>query len=188
MEQMINLTESEMLAMWKRLMHIDVVRRECVIERDDGIMLDDVLIHHIRQWYAHLLLTAPLHWLPIDDVGAQVQLSVDDDGVVTAVLPESFVRPVEWKLAGWKHSVTVFVEPDSQEALRQCSPWLRGGCANPVIVKYDDRLMLYSVEPGTSPVLVIARCVAVPSDNRYMFHHDALETLPKWNESILQEC
>lgn len=180
MTQFVNFSENEMLAMWKRLMHIDVVRRECVVERDDGIDLDDMLRTRLRQWYAHLLLTAPIHWVPVEDLRAEVSLAADADGVVTAQLPQRCVRPVEWQMGGWQHSVTMFNDPASPQARAQQSHWLRGGNAQPVIVQYDNRLLLYGIVPGASPVLLQARCVAIPDDGRYICHQDALETLPKW--------
>ena len=184
MNQFIDYSENQMLAMWKRQMHIDVVRRECTVERDDGIDLDDMLLVRLRHWYAHLLLTAPLEWVPVEDLRAEVIVTATADGIVTAQLPERCVRPVEWQLAGWQHSVTMFVDPASTLARAQHSHWLRGGIAQPVIVKYDDRLVLYGIIPGASPVLMQARCVAIPEDGRYICHQDALATLPKWDESL----
>ena len=181
---MINLSENEMLTMWKRVMHIDVLRRECSVERDDGIDLDDLLLTRLRQWYAHLLLTAPLDWVPVEDLRAEVSVTADDMGVVTALLPARCVRLVEWEMAGWSHAVTSFVEPDSLQALAQHSLWTRGGVRRPVAVRHDDRLMLYSIAPGASPVIIQARCVAVPGGDRYVCHRDALATLPKWDESL----
>ncbi|MBO7609087.1 MAG: hypothetical protein J6S96_02645 [Muribaculaceae bacterium] len=188
MPQLINLSENEMLALWKRQMHIDVVRRECSVERDDGVDLDDLLLTRLRQWYAHLLASAPLQWLPVEDLRTEVLLSVSADGVVTAMKPERCVRPVEWRLAGWAHSVTDFCQPGSPRALAQQRLWTRSGCADPVIVCYDNRLVMYSLPEGAQPVLMMARCVAVPENNRYIFHHDALSTLPRWDEAIGPTC
>lgn len=185
MHMFINLSENEMLTLWKRQMHIDVLRRECSIERDDGINLDDMLLTHLRQWYANLLLTAPLHWVPVEDLRAYVQLSATADGVVTAFLPERCVRPVEWQLTGWQRSVTTFYDPDTTAARAQQSHWLRGCLSNPVAVKYDNRLMLYGIMAGTSPTLLQARCVALPDEGRYICHQDALSTLPKWEEALV---
>lgn len=185
---MINLSENEMLALWKRVMHIDVMRRECNVERDDGIMLDDMLLTHLRQWYAHLLASAPLTWVPIEDLRAEIQISSTDDGIVTAMIPERCVRPVEWQLAVWKHSVTEFHPHSSATARAQWTPWLRAGNENPIIIKHDNRLTMYSTPAGITPVLLMARCVVTPAANHYVCHQEALSTLPKWNESLNCEC
>ncbi|MBR1803646.1 MAG: hypothetical protein IJ775_01900 [Muribaculaceae bacterium] len=180
MDKMTNVSELEMLALWKQVMRVEPVRRECVVERDDGIDLDAFLLTHLRQWYAHLLLTAPLEWVSVEDMSADVMLTADDEGVVTAVKPERYVRAVEWKLAGWAHSVTRFLAPDDAQAVLQRSLWTRGGPCRPAIVEHYDRLELFSVKPGASPVLLMARCVAVPAEGRYVLHQDALSTLPRW--------
>lgn len=179
--EMMNVSEQEMLTLWRRVMHLDPVRRECTVERDDGIDVDALLLIHLRQWYAHLLVTAPLEWVPIEDVRAQVDVSADQQGVVTAVLPSCAVRPVEWQLAGWDHSVTTFVDPHTPLARRQLNMWTRSGTMDPAAVWHPGRLTLYSLPAGVSPVLLLARCVAAPEQNRYVFHQSALETLPRWN-------
>ena len=177
--ELLVMTENELLAIWRRVLHLDPVRRECTVERDDGIDVDGLLRIHLRAWYAHLLRTAPLDWLPVEDLRAEVALSVDAEGVVTALLPERCVRPVEWLLAGWAHGVTAFEPPESAVARRQLNAWTRGGVCQPVAVAHDDRLMLYSLPAGVQPVLMMARCVAAPDDGRYALRHDALATLPK---------
>ena len=178
--ELLNLSESEMLSLWRRVMKLDPVRRECIVERDDGIDIDALLLIHLRQWYASLLRTAPMAWLPVDDVSAEVALTADG-GVVTALLPERCVRPVEWQLAGWTCSVTTFHAPDSDIAAAQLNPWTRGGVCQPVAVAHDNRLLLYAIPDGTTPVLTMARCVAAPGNGRYALHHDALATLPHWD-------
>lgn len=180
--ELLVMTEAELLAIWRRLLHFDPVRRECSVERADGIDVDDLLRLHLRAWYAQLLRTAPLDWLPVEDLRAEVTLSADTEGVVTALLPERCVRPVEWQLAGWAHGVTAFAAPDSAVAQRQLNVWTRGGTQQPVAVAHDDRLMLYSLPPGVSPVLLMARCVAAPDDGGYAMRHDALATLPRMAE------
>lgn len=178
---MLDLSEQEMLALWRNVMCLDPVRRECSVERDDGIDLDGKLITHLRQWYAHLLLTAPLEMVPVEDVKADVVLEADAAGVVTATLPATAVRPVEWQLAGWQHSVTDFLSPADARAQRQLSVWTRSGPCSPAAVLHNRQIRLYSTEPGVMPVLTNASCVVKPNDNRYVFHCALLETLPRWS-------
>lgn len=178
--ELLNLSEEEMVSLWRRVMHLDPVRRECTVERDDGIDVDGLLRLHLRQWYAQLLRTAPLAWLPVEDLRTQVTLTASTDGVVTATLPVRCVRPVEWQLAGWQNSVTEFATPDSPMARRQHSPWTRSGTERPAAVLHGHRLLLYSLPPGVTPVLALARCVAAPSNGHYALRHDALGTLPRW--------
>lgn len=178
---MLNLSEQEMLALWRNVMCLDPVRRECSVERDDGIDLDGKLTTHLRQWYAKLLLTAPLELVPVEDEKADVVLEAEADGVVVATLPSQAVRPVEWELAGWQCAVTDFLSPDDERARRQLSAWTRSGPSNPAAVMHNRQIRLYSTMPGTMPVLTAAWCVVKPDDNRYIFHRAALETLPRWS-------
>lgn len=178
--EMITMSEAQMLALWRRTLHLDVARRECVLERDDGIDQDDYLLDKVRQWYAHLLATAQAELLPIEEVGADVTLAVSSDGVVTATLPPRCVRAVEWQLAGWEHSVTWFPQPELPAAQLQLNPWTRGGTCNPAAVDHGDRLMLYSLPTGVSPVLTMARCVVRPADGTYVLHRSLLDTIPEF--------
>ena len=84
---LMSCSPSEMLDLWKTVMRLTPVRRECTIERDDGIDLDALLTLHIRQWYAHLLATAPPLWLPVDDLKDHITLTARAGGVVEAARP-----------------------------------------------------------------------------------------------------
>lgn len=178
----IQCTEAQMLALWKQTLHLDDVRRDCTMERDDGIDLDALLTTRIRQWYHHLLLTGPLEWLPVDDVAAETKVSTDTGGCVTATLPSRAVRPVAMRLDGWLREATEFHRPGSHAAAMQASPLLRGGCSNPVAVTAGDgTVKLYSAPQGTSQAtLAVARCVAWAADGSYRLAAAALSTIEQW--------
>lgn len=176
--QMMTLTEQQMLDLYKTMTHLTEVRRDCSVERDDGIDLDAWLTLRLQQWYAHLLMTAPAEWVPVEDVKAGVTLATDSRGVVTATVPPQCVRPVEWRLAGWSGSVTSFLRPDDRQVALQLNPWTRSGSCRPAVVDHGDHLMMYCAPADTSPSLDVARCVVRPSDGAYVFHAAALSTLP----------
>jgi len=178
--QFYNLTPTEMLNLWKEVLHLDTPRRDCNVEWDDGIDIDSLLTTHIKQWYAHILSTAPANLLPINDVKEAVTLNASADGAVVATTPEHCVRPIEWKLTGWKRSVTQFLDPFSNEAMKQLNEWTRGGAYNPAIIDYGFQLLLFSNTSNT-PSLEIARCVVRPADGSYQFHSQLLDTIPMWN-------
>lgn len=75
---MINLSEDEMLDLWKTRIGLMQARRDCTIEREDGIDLDGELLVEIQQWYATLLATAPVEWLPTEDLAAATVTAADD--------------------------------------------------------------------------------------------------------------
>lgn len=174
----LDLSEQEMLALYKTMTHLTEVRRDCVVERDDGIDLDGWLTLRLQQWYAELLIIAPVEWLPVEDVSADVTLTVDAHGVVMATVPAQCVRPVEWCLSGWHTSVTRFLSPQDPEVRLQHNPWTRGNACRPAAIDHGNHLLLYSVTPGTVPTITLARCVVRPADGRYRFHRAALSTLP----------
>lgn len=178
--QFMHLTPSEMLALWKKELRLEPVVRDCNIERSDGIDIDAMLTLHIQQWYAHLLTTAPVEWLPIEDVKAHVTLTADDNGVVTATVPAQYVRPIEWQLTAWLRPVTQFLTPDSHEAQVALDPFTQAGINRPAAIDHGNRLLLISVPAGTLPTLATARCVVRPTDGTFTFHHAALATIPHW--------
>ena len=47
-------SREEMIALWRKVMNIDVARRECSVERADGIDVDALLQQHIDVWYGNL--------------------------------------------------------------------------------------------------------------------------------------
>lgn len=179
--QFYNLTESEMLDLWKQVMHLDTPRRDCTVEWDDGINMDALIMTHIKQWYAQLLATAPPQLLPIEDVKNQISLSTCN-GMIVATVPETCVRPVEWLLAGWQHSITEFLAPSSHEATLQLNPWTRGGECNPAIIDYGNKLVM--TIGSSTPKLELARCVVRPSDGTYRFHSQLLSTIAEWGHSL----
>lgn len=173
----MTLTADEMLELWKTRLRLLPARRDCSIERDDGVDIDSVLMLDIREWYARLLAGGEVGWLPVEDLCGEVMCSVDDEGVVAAMLPATCVRPVEWRLKGWKCGVTQFYLPGSYTAMCQRNIYMRGDCDAPVAVLHDDHLELYSIDPGAVAVVERARCVVRPADGTYRFGEAALSTI-----------
>ena len=147
--------------------------------------IDDLLELHIRQWYAHLLNTAPVEWLPVEDVKADVALTTDAHGKVSATVPPQCVRPVEWQLTAWNRSVTTFLAPDSHEAQVALDPYTGAGPNRPAAIDYGNRLLLLAIATGTQPTLATARCVVRPDDGTFTFHQTALATIPQWHPDSL---
>lgn len=183
--QFLHLNASEMLALWKKELRLEPVVRDCTVERDDGIDIDALLELHIRQWYAHLLNTAPIEWLPVEDVKADVALTTDAHGKVSATVPPQCVRPVEWQLTAWQRPVTQFLAPDSHEAQVALDPYTGAGPNRPAAIDYGNRLLLLAIATGTQPALVTARCVVRPADGTFAFHQAALATIPQWHPDSL---
>lgn len=174
---LLNLSENEMLALCKRVMNLEPATHGCTIVREDGIDMDAWLLTRARAWYASLLESAPIEWLPVEDVKDIVTATNCGNGVVTAFLPQHCIRPVEWQLKGWHHSVTTFAHPQDEIGRLQDNPWTRGGLHLPVAVNHGNRLLLYSIDATSTPVVTMARCVVCPVDNHFIFHQSAISSL-----------
>lgn len=175
---MMNLTEAEMLELWKLRFNMMPARRDCVVERVDGADIDGKLMIDIRQWYATLLATAPIEWLPVEDVVGDVVAQVSVNGVISVVMPDRCVRPVAWHVKSWATDVTQFHSPDSLVGRQQTVEWLRGCDARPVAVVNGNVLKLYSSSDGIKAAVDKAQCVVRPADGSFQFSEEALSTIP----------
>ena len=172
----MELSESEMLDLWNTMMQLQPAHYGCTIERTDGIDIDELLLIHIRKWYASLLLSAPDGIVPVEDVKDRLSVMVADNGVVTAMVPPECVRPVEWKLKAWQKSVTLFLQPNVPEAAYLHNEWTRPGVCDPAAVDYGNRILLFTLPDGELPIFDMARCVVRPTNGKYVFHASVLES------------
>ena len=166
-----------MLDLWKTMMQLQPAHYGCAIERTDGIDIDELLLIHIRKWYASLLLSAPDGIVPVEDVKDRLSVMVADNGVVTAMVPPECVRPVEWKLKAWQKSVTLFLQPNVPEAAYLHNEWTRPGVCDPAAIDYGNRILLFTLPDGELPIFDMARCVVRPTNGKYVFHASVLESL-----------
>lgn len=178
-------SEAEMLQLWKTKMNLQPALRECVIERADGVDIDELLTMHIRLWYANLLETAPAEWLPQENFATILRPQADDNGRVDVVLPSRSVRPVVWKLQEWKCPITEFHSPESAVAKLQQSPYMRGNPSAPVGVLCANKLCLFSATPSCNARIDMGFCVVKPETGEYLIHKRALSTIPTSLESLL---
>ena len=165
-----------MLDLWKTMMQLQPAHYGCAIERTDGIDIDELLLIHIRKWYASLLLSAPDGIVPVEDVKDRLSVMVADNGVVTAMVPPECVRPVEWKLKAWQKSVTLFLQPNVPEVAYLHNEWTRPGVCDPAAVDYGNRILLFTLPNGELPIFDMARCVVRPTNGKYIFHASVLES------------
>ncbi len=176
-------SEAEMIGLWKQLLHLEVPRTDCTVQRTDGIDLDSLIATHIRQWYAHLLKTAPLHQVPVESITSGITLS-SSQGVVKITLPPNCIRPVEVQLDGWQRPVTEFLAPNHPKAKMQASPLMRSGCENPAAVLSGNTLTIYSIAEGRLALIETLRAVVAPPMGTYTFSLDALASIPHFAQSL----
>lgn len=84
------------------------------------------------------------------------QATGNDDGGSSVTLDSDFLRFVDVRLSGWKGVLTVLMDPDSDDARRQRSPWSRGSAEKPkAMLDYNSAgaLTLYCWPAGNRAIL-----------------------------------
>lgn len=76
-----------------------------------------------------LLEEMPLKML--EPSSANLSTSTTQDGGSDIILPSGFLRFVDVRLTGWAGPLSELMEPDSDDAKRQRSPWSRGTAEKP---------------------------------------------------------
>ena len=109
--QFMELSESEMLDLWKTMMQLQPAHYGCAIERTDGIDIDELLLIHIRKWYASLLLSAPDGIVPVEDVKDRLNRRVEDVFAIGGA-HHAACHIKDWKFAVGEH-FPVKLEPGS---------------------------------------------------------------------------
>ncbi|MCM1517134.1 MAG: hypothetical protein NC117_00635 [Pseudoflavonifractor sp.] len=174
----LTLSSTEMLDIWRMRRALLPLREDCVVERSDGIDVDMLLRHELRQWYVTLLDTAPFDMLVLTDIASDVAPMPCDDGSVAVTLPQRCRRVAEVSLDGWTRPA-LMAAPGSPLALRQTNPYSRGRIDAPVAVVYPGRIILYSAPAGSvRPRLDRLLCVVEPDEGFYQLDERALGLIP----------
>lgn len=106
--------------------------------------IDSFVDNLLDECAKEVLQKAPVSRL--DGVSENVEVHANKDGSGYIVLPDNFIRLLEFKMAGWKRAVVSVAEPGSEIALKQSNRFLRGGCCKPVCVfshRPEGRVMEY---------------------------------------------
>lgn len=175
----VTLTKAEMLAQWMLRRHLEPVRTDCRVARDDAVDFEAVCFSEMRGWYLELLANAPPELLAPEDVAKQCEVEASADGYsVDLWLPDNVVRPLSVRLAGWCRSAPVL--PAGSPAARRCAArFAAPGVAEPVaLLEPDGRLRLFS-RPSTrrAPVVESLMAVVDNGDEAYSFDERALSLI-----------
>lgn len=173
----ITLTREEMMKVWRERLLLGPLRNDCEITLTEGTDVDGVIGRQIDAWYSALLDTAPVRYLAPTDIGAEVSVGINTDGVGTVELPEGCRRVVAVELHEWERPAVIITDPGSPAALRQTNRFSRGGRASPVAVVEGRRLRLYSVSRAMSTIRTLM-VVIRPSDGLYTLDDSALSLIP----------
>ncbi len=172
---MLILTEDEMLNLWKLKKLMIPTRRDCAIERDDGIDIDQLLLLDIRGWYAALLAKGEAYLLPTADLSEHIVLTPINGNTSKFILPSNCCRPLELKLSTWNQSVFDFHAPNSFIAKSQRNEYMRAGEAYPICVQNDDEIIVSGYTPNDT--ITLMKCVIRPENNKYIFAESCLELI-----------
>lgn len=172
----ITLSSTEMLAQWKLCRGFEPLREDCEITRSDGIDLDTLLRLEMRNWYLNLLKTAPIDMLAVKNIANDIAIVVNDDNSGIVQLPETCRRLVEFQLKGWKQPAKIIDDANCRDALLQSNIFSRGGCEQPVVIKRNNRLHIYSL-PDDNPSILRAMAVMEPTNGTYEMDESALSTM-----------
>ena len=165
------------MKVWRERLLLGPLRNDCEVTMTEGPDVDGVLAGQIDAWYSALLDTAPLRYLAPTDIGAEVSVAMNIDGVGTVELPEGCRRVVAVELQEWERPAVIITDPESPAALRQANRFSRGGRASPVAVVEGRRLRLYTVSRPMSTIRTLMAVIR-PADGVYTLDDSALSLIP----------
>ena len=174
----IELSENEMLALWKRRHFLEPLRADCLIERSDGVDLDAIAREEMRLWYLRRLAEAPPCKLAPDDIAMTAKVRRSPSGTALVTLPHNVVRVVAVKLGGWERPARI-IEAGSPCERRAANPFARAGVADPVaVLRPGNILELFSPDSRQAlPVVDTLLVIEDPGPHTYVM-----------DERLLEEC
>lgn len=176
-EKMLTLSQKEMLDLWKTRLNLTPARRDCNIEREDGIDIDKYLLERIDEWYAKLLSEAPDAWLPIKDIAQTLSYSISPNGVIRIAGDEEWIRPVKIQMKSWRRAITQFHSPNSFMALLQFNEYTCGGSENPVAIIMPTEILMYNAH-NEYDTITEALFITRPAPGFYSFAESAMSLIP----------
>lgn len=179
------LTLVQMLDRWRTAHNLEPARLDCSVEVFEGWDVNERLTLEARQWYLHLLDTAPASCLCPHDISDRVRLTAPADltGVRTAPLPDDVRRVLTLTVSGAAAPVTVTdadgVDAATLRRLRGCAGnhYTAGNAATPVAAVSGRTLWLWT---GTAmPEVTEIRAVTDPGEDVFELDESALALIPK---------
>ncbi len=123
-----------------------------------GVDVESYIRAKLPEAVSAVWMKMPLSLLPRIDCASSLEPVVRDDGSGMVILPEEVWKMVEFRMEGWRRSVTKFIEKDSPECELQTNPYTRGNSTTPVCVLYTledrKRIEYYSLPKGSTDVRV----------------------------------
>lgn len=177
---LLHLTNSELLDYRLQMAGYEPANLDFTIERTDGINVDAIVANRLRRWYVEQLHTAPLCYLPVEDVAAEAAVTpgkIPNSCIVT--LPDGCLRPQSISFEGWTSEVTVLPEEQYHNIVRaQDNQYLRASADYPVAALCPGRPRSIIAFPTSGGKLTSLIAVKDPGDNIYILDETLLNHLP----------
>lgn len=170
-----------MLAQWKLRHYMEPLREDCEVTRYDGVNVDSLIALEMRDWYLHLLDTAPLRMVPVKDLASETaQIDRSETGAVVVKLPENVRRVVSVNIQGCSEDIVPITDMNDYRLSLQKSEFSRGGICEPVaVLSVGGSLTVYCKDEfGKLPVVEHIYAVVAPEADTYVFDESALSTIP----------
>lgn len=145
---MVMYTEEELILKWREAHGLAPF--EGALESDGEAQMEAMIREKLRNWYARLLLEAPVERLPQQEMSSAVREGKKTANGMMFKLPSRGVRVVSVKLPEWEEPVSVFHKVGSYAHRRQRDLWLRSGEKDPVAVIDGSMMYIYGTEPITA--------------------------------------
>lgn len=164
---MKNYTETEMLNLYRN--RLGLSRTLMLPAENERQPLDRELLDVLHARYRHLLATAPIEYLPVENLGPACTAQMLSNDRMSITLSDRCIRPVSLQLYTWEEAVYRFHEAGTNYHKRQRLSLLRGTRLNPAVFRSADRLIVYGV--GTNLRVITPgyelRAVTEPVDGTF---------------------
>lgn len=168
-------TSTEMLALWRRALGLETVRREGSSEVDEPFDMEALISGKMRRWYLNLLDTADARLLPVTDVAAQAETTAIGADGARITVPDRTRRVLAVKLQGWENAAPVLTPEEAAGRLRMLStPYCRPGKHRPLAVGMADGVHAYPFTGNAESVTAILD----PGPPAYTLDETLLDTIP----------
>lgn len=185
--EIMRLTKKEMVAWRRKALGLDAADAGCVVERTDGVDLDEVLATGLRLEYLRMLDEGDESMIEPVDVALMDGLKRDgsSNGLESLLLPPGVRRVLSVRLRGWAQPVRPLKGAEASEVLRaQDNPYTCATENSPVaLITADGRLMagplppIYGEDTGVQSLL----CAYDFGEDTYVLDERGLRVLAMLN-------
>lgn len=172
----LQLTKTEMLALWKRRHFLESLRADCRVIRSDSVDIDTRCVEDMRAWYLNLLRTAPREYLSAENITRDCIGVPSPQGYLEIVLPQNVIRVLTVRMPGWEQEAEITTDLSSTAARLQANRYSQGGVAQPVALHLPamEVLRVYSPLLQSGTQLDFVEAVTDPGPESYVFDESAI--------------